>query len=686
MANVLDYIRWRGDIGFDERPLNEVDSLILCQISYIDMRAVFPEGEILTVRDAVDALLADGGELDTLTLNGEDERELYTEFARAAAASRRFGPLLMEHYVDIRDKEKQTQFSAVTFRIGCHAKYVAFRGTDDSIVGWKEDFMISFERVPAQDAALTYLMNRMEETDHNNAQAAGTGGARTDTGYKYENNAAGGSPFASLHQTRFHVGGHSKGANLALYAAVLLPKPMQERLVHVHLYDGPGLCADVPLYPVDDSPADNDADVNAREGSDAAPPAGADVYSPGPAPASGDACARAADCEAHDKTAPSLAGLIAAIDPIATKIVPEYDVVGKIFEMPITDNRIVRSNAEGVMQHGILTWQLTSGGEFDLVSENAPGSIWIGKAMDSWIGGVENTDRAVFIDELFDAIGAAGESLSDLGSLTADKLEKIIGQVIGMSPVAVDVAVSLPIAATTGVGRKERSSVSDYILGLFRHNTYSRALLLLGIGLCCLAIPENLLPLTLWAAMTAIVIYVIFYYIKRLWQLHGDFRANQTQGYICLGAVLIYVIVLVKQDMLMMISNMVYGGVFLFLSYHIFQRLNESDGRETLPKAWSIAEGVALIVMAVLVLTVPTGAITSFTLSLGCILILDGIAQLIHVRRIRRRAKKARRQQHNNDSGGSSGDSAPVSAAPGSPSEAPSPAAAVPEEAEGEAK
>ena len=596
MANIYDYIKWRGDLSFEERPFSEIDSLVLCQLSYIDMRSVFPPGGILSVHEAVGALLAEGGgQLDTMILNGEEERETYTVFARAAADSRRFGPLLMEQYVDVRDKEQQTQFSAVTFRLNPHVSYVAFRGTDDSLVGWKEDFMLSFERIPAQKAALAYLMERMDESLSVTS-----------------------APVTSAPK-RFHIGGHSKGANLALYAAVLLPKDMQDRLEHVHLYDGPGLCPDVALTPVRED--------GRTDSPEASPDAGA---------------------ESPDRVLPSadVLSLIAAIDPIATKIVPEYDVVGKIFEMPITDNRIVRSTGEGVMQHAITTWQLTPGGELDLVSQNAPGSIWIGKALDAWIGGVDNESRRVFIDDLFGVLGAGGESLNDFSSLSPLQIERIISEASGISSTTIDVAVSLPIAAATGVGRRERSRVQEYLLGLFHHNTYSRALLLIAAGVCCLLLPGSLLPLSLGVVLTVLLFYEIFYYVKRLRELKWDAGANSTQGFLCLASIMVYAIIMIKADMLTMLSNIVYGGVFLFLAYHIFKRLNEPGKHSGLPKWWSIAEGTALIILAVLVLIVPTGALAAFTVALGSILLLDGAAQLIHVHRLRRRAR------HNNEPAG----------------------------------
>lgn len=539
MANLQDYVTWRGDLSFAERPLTELDNLVLCQLSYIDMSSVFPSGEIISLRDVIAALLDRGG-ITTLVADGVEKHEEYTAFAKAAAASRRFGTLLLSHYEDILDSAQQIQFSAVTFRISKDTSYIAFRGTDDSLVGWKEDFMLSFEKIPAQEEALSYLNRVMEPGMH------------------------------------YYIGGHSKGANLALYASCLLPEESLQQVLHVYLNDGPGLCPDV----LDTS-------------------------------------------------------VISRINPIATKIVPEYDVIGKIFEMPISDNRIVKSSARGILQHGILTWEL-SDGQLDLVPTNAPGSIWIGQVLDQWIGGVPNVeDRRTFIDDLFGAIGAGGVStFNELSGIGPEGLEKILGTVSHINPITLDVATSLPVAAVTG--RTTEETFVYKVLDLLKNSVLTRALLLIVSGLAAVLLPDSLLPLTVAVFLAAFVVFELIYTFRRFRELHWDLKAMQTQSFICLVSVVVYLMILIKDGALMLISNVAYGILFLLMAYHIADRMR-GQKKHSFRRTWSIAEAVILAIMAIFVLTAPEGAISAFTFVAGLVCIADGILHLADVIRRNRR-------------------------------------------------
>ncbi len=530
MPNVTDYVTWRGDLTFEERPFNEIDNLVLCQIAYIDMRSVFPEGEIIAVSDVIHALL-EQNKLETLVADGVQKREEYTEFAAAVADSKRFGRLLMSNYVDILDQKQQIQFSAVTFRLDKHTAFAAFRGTDDTLVGWKEDFMLSFERIPAQEQALSYLQNTMD---------------------------------LSL---SYYIGGHSKGANLALYAACLLPDAQRKRVLHVYANDGPGLCPDVM------------------------------------------------DTE-----------LIRNVDAITTKIVPEYDVIGKIFEMPVTDNRIVKSSGTGILQHGILTWQVNADGLM-LVPDNAPGSIWIGQVMDQWIGGVSNVeDRKIFIDDLFDALSAGGvDTFYEMTALGPEGFERILSVVSKVSPVTLDVASALPVAAVTG--QSADKSLGRKVSELFRESVLVRAFILLGGGAGCILLPGGMLPLTLAVLMAAFVALEIVFTIKRFRQLKGDMKAMQVQTYICMASIAVYLMILIKDNALMLISNAVFGLIFLFLAYHITDRAKSITGRDR-RWYWSVLEAGIFTVMGVFVLIAPESTIQTFTFCAGIVFVIDGIVHL----------------------------------------------------------
>lgn len=599
MPNIHDYVQWRGDLTFAERPFTEADNLVLCQLSYIDMSALFPFGSCrdakMSVREAI-ARLLERGRIDTLLVDGEEKAAEYTAFAQAAAASRRFGELMLGDYVDIRDGDLQTQFAAVTFYLDEVTGFIAYRGTDDSIVGWKEDFMISFTRVPAQDLAFSYLERHLDPGKHDSPAGSGSPAGDPDplqqaaaqAGTEKSCAAAGEqSAVQTGEPERFYIGGHSKGANLALYAAAMLPEEVRaKRLIRVYVNDGPGLCADV----IDPSLTD-------------------------------------------------------AADPITTRIVPEYDVIGRIFEMPITDNRIVRSSGSGVLQHGILTWQLQPGGELDLAEGYAPGSLWIGEVLDTWIGSVDTDRRAAFIDGLFDILEADGSTtFAELSSGGPGSLEKIIAQAAGTDPVTWDVAAALPRAAVTGEGLKEEHPVLDYIRGLFRRNTYSRGLALLAAGIGCIALPQRLMPIILQIILTAFLIYEAVYTVRRLWQSREHLSDAQTQVYILLFSAAAYFVVVFKENLLMLLSNLVFGGIFLFLSYRSFSREGRSDPPHArLPQGWNIMEGVFLLLLSIVMLTAPFDIVAVCTFLLGIVLALDGIVHILSLFRSRRKNRRADR-------------------------------------------
>ena len=206
MANILDYLDWRGDLTLSERPFNEVDNLILAEICYLDFSGFAPASfavQTVTLQDAANAYFAAHPTTDMGVLVPDQIPVLVERAAKTA----RFGDIRLLGYVNRIDAETQTQFSAMTMLLPDGSAYVAFRGTDDTIVGWKEDFNMAFTpEIPAQKYACAYLQQ-----------------------------AAKALPFRPL-----LVGGHSKGGNLAVYAAVFCGQPVQKQLTAVYNNDGPG--------------------------------------------------------------------------------------------------------------------------------------------------------------------------------------------------------------------------------------------------------------------------------------------------------------------------------------------------------------------------------------------------------------------------------------------------------------
>ncbi|MBD8959854.1 MAG: DUF2974 domain-containing protein [Clostridiales bacterium] len=208
MSNILDYLDWRGDLKIDRRaPFCEVDNLILTQLSFVDLVGI-ADGDHLrhsvTLREAAARYLANpAAHADRLGVLIPNEVSTLLE---AAAASVRFGNMRLLRFENTIDETLQTQFAALCIVVGDGSFYVSFRGTDDTLVGWKENFNMGFmDSVPAQLLAARYT------------EAA----ARAIRG-------------------KIRIGGHSKGGNLSLYAASHLPRRLQKRVIAVYNNDGPG--------------------------------------------------------------------------------------------------------------------------------------------------------------------------------------------------------------------------------------------------------------------------------------------------------------------------------------------------------------------------------------------------------------------------------------------------------------
>lgn len=209
METMLEYLKEYGDCSFRDMPMNEVDSLALCQLSYLKFDGMVPgvnENRAsvtlnsLTQREDFDRLFAD--------VRYEDVNRALVE---GMLSGRRYQNLKLNCHINIIEKEWETQFSAITFLLEDGTVYVAFRGTDETIVGWKEDFNMAFlSPVPGQELSVRYL-----------------------------------NTVASRLKRPFYVGGHSKGGNLAVYSAMNCRPEIQDRILKVYSMDGPGFRPEV---------------------------------------------------------------------------------------------------------------------------------------------------------------------------------------------------------------------------------------------------------------------------------------------------------------------------------------------------------------------------------------------------------------------------------------------------------
>ena len=213
-ATVSDYLRWRGDLTFAQDGFNEVDNLLLCIISYIKLENIprlrsFDPQDAMPMGDVCRLLTEEDEQLGLSTLD-------YIPLMRQAAETPRFREVSLFAFESLHDEDRQMQFAAVSFLLPDGSVYAAYRGTDMTIVGWQEDFNMSFlSAVPAQVKAAEYA----------------------------------GAVARACPGRALRIGGHSKGGNLAVYSAVFCGEAVQNQLMRVYNNDGPGFAWDISETP-----------------------------------------------------------------------------------------------------------------------------------------------------------------------------------------------------------------------------------------------------------------------------------------------------------------------------------------------------------------------------------------------------------------------------------------------------
>ena len=208
MANILDYLNWRGDLTLAQSPFNEVDNLILAELSFVNFTGIVPgpgEGEGVPLHAAAEAFFRshEGGDMGMGVLVPDEIPTLLRKMAECP----RFREMKVNCFCDHLDVRKAEQFAAVTVELGDGSLYLSFRGTDDTIAGWKEDFLLGCQpEVPAQKKAVAYVK----------------------------------AVAAQYPRRKLMLGGHSKGGNLAVYGGIFVPLAIQRRISAVWSNDGPG--------------------------------------------------------------------------------------------------------------------------------------------------------------------------------------------------------------------------------------------------------------------------------------------------------------------------------------------------------------------------------------------------------------------------------------------------------------
>ncbi|MGN1020212.1 MAG: Mbeg1-like protein [Aristaeellaceae bacterium] len=318
MPNMMDYLTWRGDLPMTAAPFTPVDGLILASMSYNDLGPRAEGGEGMLLQELAPLL-------PLREQTGNQYFVQWRDLLYAMADTARFGPIRLHDYVNLVDDARNIQFSAVTAELPDGRSCVCFRGTDSTLVGWREDFTMAFESpVPAQMEALTYL----ERT-------------------------------ALLHTGELLVVGHSKGGNLASYAAAHAAPATQARIRGIYSFDGPGL---------DDATLESEGYGRIREA----------LHS----------------------------------------IIPQSSVVGLLLAHH-PNYTVVRSTALSLLQHDAFTWQLT-GPRFEELGDVDAGSQLMDETLHEWLCQAPPEQRKVFVDTLFTLLESTGAAT--LNDLSADRL------------------------------------------------------------------------------------------------------------------------------------------------------------------------------------------------------------------------------------------------------------------------
>lgn len=310
---------------FDARPFMEVDSLILSWLSYLR----FPEDfhDLTNERGMCIKDIFCAEYFDEM-LEGVNSPDETLALLTAVVANPRFRNIRLCCFEQELDYDSCTQFAAVTYELNPENYYIAFRGTDRTFIGWKEDMHMALNGpIPSQEKACRYLLHIAEK----------------------------------FHGT-YMLGGHSKGGNLAVYAAAKCDEDIQERIIHVYSHDGPGFLHE----------------------------------------------------ELDDE------GFRRIRDRIH-KTLPQSSLVGLIFDQEC-DYRIVRSREKAAGQHNLFSWEIADGNlkYQDALTTEAKLAY---KGVNKWILNMEQEEREKFINVIFEILEETGAS--DFDELRADLKKNI---------------------------------------------------------------------------------------------------------------------------------------------------------------------------------------------------------------------------------------------------------------------
>lgn len=303
MSNVCEYVKWRGDLTLKQSKFNEIDALILTRLSYFPFDQLIQPNEEATVEELSKRF--EKADKSTMKILWKDDNELFPLMGK----SERFGKMSVTQYVNKINAEQEKQFSATTVILPDNTIFVTYRGTDATIVGWKEDFNMCFKsHIASQKDAVEYL-----------------------------------NMVSKKYKRLIRIGGHSKGGNLAVYAAMFTNSKVKKRIINIYNNDGPGF---------------DDEIIKTKEYKE--------------------------------------------ILPKVHTYIPQSSVIGRLLNHE-EKYTVVQSIQKGIMQHDLYSWQL-EGKEFICLEKVTNGSEIFDKTLKEWLINITPEQRGIVIDTAFDIL------------------------------------------------------------------------------------------------------------------------------------------------------------------------------------------------------------------------------------------------------------------------------------------
>ena len=342
MANIFDYLTDVQYDSFYDLPLNELDILALTELTYLSFDNLLNQ----SVNRLSDVSTRVPRESTMLT--NKERLQLLDQLSQ----HKRFKNSKLSNFVNEIDTEQQKQFAAMTYRLDLDTYLIVFRGTDDSIIGWKEDFHMTYmKEIPAQKHALEYLED-----------------------------------FFTQHpKQKVIVAGHSKGGNLAVFAASQIQPELQEKVSAVYTYDAPGL-------------------------------------------------------QAHLTETPGYQDVI----PKIHRFVPQGSVIGMMLEVPDTPIVVKSTALGGIAQHSTFSWQ-TEDNHFVQLEAISSESLQIKNTLKEWVDSVPDEELELYFDLFFGTILESGiSSINELSSKNAiDHVRQLVSQAQTLEPEQVEILKNL---------------------------------------------------------------------------------------------------------------------------------------------------------------------------------------------------------------------------------------------------